>query len=73
MRLNNLKNTFNTTYTGPDDEFSPLMLSLRDQMGLAQTLEMVDYFSTLLIGNFCIRHVDCIMECRFNGQPATLW
>ncbi len=30
------------------------MLSLRDQMGLAQTLEIVDYFSTLLIGIFVL-------------------
>ena len=47
--VDKIKNTFNATYSAPDDEFSPQMLSLRDQMGLAQTLEMVDYFSTLLI------------------------
>jgi putative ABC transport system permease protein len=50
--VENIKNTFNADYSLPDDEFSPQMLSLRDQMGLAQTLEMVDYFSTLLIGIF---------------------
>jgi putative ABC transport system permease protein len=47
-----LKNAFNDRFTDSEDEFSPVMLSLRDQMGLAQTLEMVDYFSTLLIGIF---------------------
>ena len=50
--VDNIKNTFNADYSLSDDEFSPQMLSLRDQMGLAQTLEMVDYFSTLLIGIF---------------------
>ena len=44
-----LKNQFNQNFAGSQDEFAPVMMTLREQMGLAQTLEMVDYFSTLLI------------------------
>ena len=47
-----IKNKFNSRYSNESDEFSPEMLSLRDQMGLAQTLEMVDYFSGVLIAIF---------------------
>lgn len=49
-----LKNEFNKRFSDPEDDFSPVMLSLRDQMGLAQTLKMVDYFSTILISIFVI-------------------
>ena len=47
-----LANRFNHIYKDSHDEFAPVMLSLRNQMGLAQTLEMIDYFSGLLIGIF---------------------
>ena len=47
-----LSNRFNQIYKDSHDEFAPVMLSLRNQMGLAQTLEMIDYFSGLLIGIF---------------------
>jgi putative ABC transport system permease protein len=52
--VDGLKMVFNEKFTKDDDEFSPVMLSLRDQMGLAQTLEMVNYFSTILIGIFVL-------------------
>ncbi len=54
QQISKLKNDFNDRYSDPEDEFSPVMLALRDQMGLAQTLEMVDFFSTLLIGIFIL-------------------
>lgn len=53
-QLTLLKNDFNNRFSDPDDEFSPVMLSLRDQMGLAQTLKMVDFFSTILISIFVL-------------------
>lgn len=49
-----LKNDFNERFSDPEDEFSPVMLSLSDQMGLAQTLKMVDFFSSILISIFVI-------------------
>jgi putative ABC transport system permease protein len=49
-----LKNIFNKNYSTSGDEFSPIMKTLREQMGLAQILEMIDYFSTLLIGIFVL-------------------
>jgi putative ABC transport system permease protein len=53
-QLTVLKNDFNNQFSDPEDEFSPVMLSLRDQMGLAQTLKMVDFFSTILISIFVL-------------------
>ncbi len=44
---------FNRTQIN-DDEFSPVMLTLRQQSGLSQTLDMVNYFSGILIGIFII-------------------
>lgn len=53
-QLSKLKNEFNQRFSDPEDELSPVMLSLRDQMGLAQTLKMVDFFSTILISIFVL-------------------
>jgi putative ABC transport system permease protein len=52
QELELLKDEFNAKYKNETDEFLPIMLTLRDQMGLAQTLEMVDYFSAVLIAIF---------------------
>ncbi len=53
-QLSVLKSEFNHRFSDPKDEFTPVMLTLRDQMGLDQTLKMVDYFSTILIAVFVI-------------------
>lgn len=42
---------FNRKYT-TDDPFSPVMISLRNQMGLAQTLDFAAYFSKILVAIF---------------------
>lgn len=53
-QLTILKDEFNKRFSDPQDEISPVMLSLRDQMGLDQTLKMVNYFSTILISIFVL-------------------
>lgn len=44
-----VKASFNKKYTLPDDEFSPVMLRLRDQMGLDEYLTLADNMSTIMI------------------------
>lgn len=51
-QLTLLSNEFNERFSDPEDEMSPVMFELREQMGLAQTLNMVDFFSTVLISIF---------------------
>ena len=46
--------SFNEQYTDPDDEFSPLMLALREQGGLSQTLDMASAVSTVVIAIFVV-------------------
>jgi putative ABC transport system permease protein len=46
--------SFNNQYTDPDDEFSPLMLALREQGGLSQTLDMASAVSTVVIVIFVV-------------------
>lgn len=43
---------FNAAYEDPEDAFSPVMLSLREQSGLAEMLDMYDYFSGILLAIF---------------------
>ncbi len=45
---------FNAQYTDQDDEFSPLMLVLREQGGLDQTLDMASAVSTVVIAIFVV-------------------
>jgi len=44
---------FNAQYSN-DDEFSPIMLALREQGGLAQTLDMASSVSTVVIAIFVV-------------------
>ncbi|MGD9380163.1 MAG: FtsX-like permease family protein [candidate division WOR-3 bacterium] len=46
--------SFNEEYTDPDDEFSPVMLALREQGGLSQTLDMASAVSTVVIAIFVV-------------------
>ena len=45
---------FNAQYTDQDDEFSPMMLVLREQGGLDQTLDMASAVSTVVIVIFVV-------------------
>lgn len=45
---------FNERYDDPEDEFSPVMLSLRDQGTMTMMLDIMDYFKSLIIGIFMI-------------------
>ncbi len=42
-------NTFNNQYKNPDDEFSPIMLALRDQNGLAEILDIISFRIRLFV------------------------
>ena len=53
-KMEKLAQNFNARYQNSSDEFSPVMVTLRNQSGLAQTLDMVDYFSSILVAIFVI-------------------
>jgi putative ABC transport system permease protein len=45
---------FNEQYTDTEDEFSPMMVALRQQGGLSQTLDMASSVSSVLIAVFVV-------------------
>jgi putative ABC transport system permease protein len=45
---------FNERYSDPEDEFSPIMLSLRDQGTMTMMLDIMDYVRGLIIGIFMV-------------------
>lgn len=45
---------FNEKYSDPSDEFSPVMLSLREQGTMTMMLDLVDYFRSIIISVFMI-------------------
>ena len=47
-----LTETFNAFYQTSEDEFNPVMITLRDQKGLAGYLDMVDYMIFVILGIF---------------------
>ena len=47
-----LTETFNAAYQASEDEFDPVMITLRDQNGLAGYLDMVDYMIVVILGIF---------------------
>lgn len=51
LKANAMATAFNEKYSTMD-EFSPIMVSLRDQGGMAMYLRLVDYFKTIIIGVF---------------------
>jgi putative ABC transport system permease protein len=51
---NAMSASFNEKYSDPDDEFSPVMLSLREQGTMTMMLDIMDYFRSVIIGIFMI-------------------
>lgn len=49
-----IKQQFNQTYSNPDDEFSPVMLQLKDIGSLGEYLKMTARFSAILVTVFII-------------------
>mgnify|MGYP001815856139 CR=1 FL=1 len=49
--------SFNNKFSDPEDEFSPVMLSLREQGTMTMMLDIMDYFKGLLIAIFMIATV----------------
>jgi len=47
-----LADSFNASYRTSEDEFDPVMITLRDQNGLAGYLDMVDYMIVVLLSIF---------------------
>ena len=47
-----LKKSFNAKHLLPEDEFSPVMLTLSEQNGLGEYLDMVDVWIFIFIGGF---------------------
>ena len=45
---------FNDKYSVPEDEFSPVMLSLREQGTMTMYLDLVEYFRSIIIGIFMV-------------------
>ena len=47
-----LVESFNLKNANPSDEFAPVMLSLKEQNGLASYIDYVDYFAAIFVGVF---------------------
>ena len=45
---------YNDRHSDPEDEFSPVMLTLREQNTMTMYLDMVDYFKSMIIGIFMV-------------------
>lgn len=45
----NLANEFNTLHSDPEDEFSPYMMSMRDQSNMATLIDISDIFAATII------------------------
>jgi putative ABC transport system permease protein len=52
LKAGSISAAFNETYSDPEDEFSPVMLSLRDQGTMTMMLDIMDYFRGVIIGIF---------------------
>jgi putative ABC transport system permease protein len=53
-RAADISGDFNAKYQNPDDEFSPVMKTLRDQGGLGEMLDLMDTFSGIVITIFVV-------------------
>jgi putative ABC transport system permease protein len=49
-----LVESFNRRFQGTSDEYAPIMITLRDQAGLAQTLDLTSYLTGVEIGIFVV-------------------
>ena len=65
--------SYNEKYSNPEDEFSPVMLSLRDQGTMTMMLDILDYFKSLIIGIFMVAMAIVLMEFRSAGRLTPLW
>ncbi|MDF1574566.1 MAG: ABC transporter permease [Bacteroidales bacterium] len=54
LQASSISASFNETYSDPEDEFSPLMFSLREQGSMTMILDLVDYFRSIIIGVFLV-------------------
>ncbi len=54
LQAGSISAEFTTKYNDPEDEFSPIMLSLREQGTMTMYLDMVDYFKSIIIGIFMV-------------------
>ncbi|MEN8156040.1 MAG: ABC transporter permease [Bacteroidota bacterium] len=52
MEATSVASTFNSRYTNEEDQFSPVMLTLRDQGTMTMYLDMVEYFKSIIISIF---------------------
>jgi len=52
LLANAMSSTFNEKYSKPEDEFSPIMLSLREQGTMTMMLDIMGYFKGVIIGIF---------------------
>lgn len=48
-KAENVRQTFNTQYSDPDDEFSPIMETLYQQSGFSELMDMFKMFSSVII------------------------
>ncbi len=52
--VNEIKSSFNDKYRDVEDEFAPVMSTLRDEPGIAEYLDMISYFSGVLVFIFIV-------------------
>ena len=53
-RADKTASTFSSKYRKPDDEFSPIMMTLRNQNGLGELLDLMNLFSSIVITVFVV-------------------
>jgi putative ABC transport system permease protein len=53
-RAENIKNQFNDVYQDPEDEYSPVMITLKEQAGFGEMLDMISSVSNIAIAIFVI-------------------
>jgi len=54
LQAGSVSTAFNDKYNDISDEFSPLMLTLREQGTMTMYLDMVEYFRSIIIGIFMV-------------------
>jgi putative ABC transport system permease protein len=54
LQASSITASFNEKYSSTADEFSPVMVSLREQGIMTMYLDMVDYFKSIIIGIFMV-------------------
>lgn len=53
-RAATMSTSFNSKHSDLQDEFSPVMLSLREQNSMTMFLDLIDYFKSIIIGIFVV-------------------